>query len=150
MQAKQQSTALERFFCGLAEHTFEVKLGIVDPPLVDYLSELLVHGVRTEQLHSVRTPRGQAIHELGLMVKEAETRIGTARRAIHRCIGDFAMHGKRAYLIASSIPTDQEDAAPSDVLKRLGTEFEMCAYGLREVRREWEDASDDPSVPLIA
>ena len=177
MQAKQQITALERFFCGLAEHTFEVKLGIVDPPLVDYLSELLVHGVRTEQLHSVRTPRGQAIHELGLMVKEAETRIGTARRTIHRCIGDFAMfwaglfpeslryaktdadvdqfgeyclYGKRAYLIASSIPTDRENAAPSDVLERLSLEFEMCAYGLREVRREWEDSSEDPSASLIA
>ena len=177
MQVQQQITALERFFCGLAEHTFEVKLGIVDPPLVDYLSGLLVHGVRTDQLHAVRTPRGQAVHELGLMVQEAETRMGTARRTIHRRIGDFAMfwaglfpeslrhartdadvdqfgeychHGKRAYLIASSIPADHKYAAPADVLERLSLEFEMCAYGLREIRREWEDSSEDPSGPLIA
>ena len=24
------------------------------------------------------------------------------------------------------------------VLRRLSNEFELCAYGLREVRREWE------------
>ncbi len=177
MPTQQPKTALQRFFAGLAENTFEVKLGIVDPPLVDYLSELLVRAVRTDQLHRVRTPRGEALRELCLMMREAETRIGTARRAVHRCIGDFALfwaglfpeslrhlqtdadvdqfgnyclQGKRAYLIASSIPRDDDDAPPSQVLERLGLEFEMCAYGLREVRREWEESEDDPSTPLIA
>jgi len=177
MQVPQQMTTIQRFFTGLAEQTFEGKLGIVDPPLVDYLSDLLVRCVRTEQFQRVRSPRGHALHELEQMVEEAEARIGTAKRRIHRCIGDFAMfwaglfpeslrrmrtdadldrfaeyclHGKRAYLIASSIPTDDEQAASSDVLQRLGLEFEMCAYGLREVRREWEEGDDSSAQPLIA
>jgi hypothetical protein len=175
MPAQPPLTTIQRFFCGLAEQTFEVKLGIVDPPLIDYLSDLLVRCVRADQIHNIRTPRGESIRELGKMVEEAETRMGTARRRIHRCIGDFAMfwaglfpeslrttrsdaevdqfnayclHGKRAYLIASAIPTDEEGAASSEVLERLGLDFEMCAYGLREVRREWEE-SDDSSVPPI-
>src|SRR5437763_567267 len=32
---------LRRFFSGLAEHTFVSDLGVADPPLIDYLSELL-------------------------------------------------------------------------------------------------------------
>ena len=176
MQAQQPMRTLRRFFSGLAEHTFEIKLGIVDPPLIDYLSELLVQSVRMDQLHHVRTPRGHLIQELGLMLVEAEQRIGSARRSVHRYIGDFALfwaglfpeylrqthsdadidrfgqyclHGKRAYLIASSIEANDEEAPPSDILERLGLEFEMCAYGLREVRREWEDRDED-TTPLIA
>jgi len=170
---EQPMTTLQRYFSGLAEHTFEVKLGIVDPPLIDYLSGLLVRCVRTDQLHGVGTPRGRALRELGLMVKEAETRIGMARRRLYRCVGDFAMfwtglfpeslrqsrsdadvdqfeayclHGKRSYLIASSIPPDNEDAPSAELLERLGVDFEMCAYGLREVRREWEEIDSPPPV----
>ena len=176
MQAQQPMTTVQRFFCGLAEQTFEVKLGIVDPPLIDYLSDLLVRGVRADQIHNIRTPRGESIRELGQLVEEADARVGMARRRIHCCIGDFAMfwaglfpeslrntrsdaevdqfsayclHGKRAYLIASSIPTDEEDAAAAEVLERLGLDFEMCAYGLREVRREWEESDDAPTPPLL-
>ena len=91
MQAPQRSTTLQRFFSGLAEHTFEVKLGVVDPPLIDYLSNLLVRGVRTEELATIGKPRGKAALQLGRLVEEAETRIGAARRRVHRRVGDFAM-----------------------------------------------------------
>ena len=91
MQVPHQMTTIQRFFTGLAEQTFEVKLGIVDPPLVDYLSELLVRCVRMEQLEGVRSPRGHTLHKLEQMVEEADARIGTAKRRIHRNIGDFAM-----------------------------------------------------------
>ena len=100
----------------------------------------------------------------------ADERIGTARRQVHRHIGDFTLfwagvypealrelqspakkdhfidycsQGKRAYRIASGIDADDSEGAPSDVLERLSREFEMCAYGLREVRREWERRDDD-------
>lgn len=177
MRYHQQKTTLEKFFSGLTEYTFEVKLGIVDPPLVDYLSGLLVHSVRTDQLRGFQAPGGCVMTEFGRLLAEAETRIGAARRRIHRCIGDLAMFwtgvfpealrqtktdadldeyraycsfGKRAYLIASSIPPDVENAATSDVLERLGLEFERCAYGLQEVRRQWENDGGEHTPPLIA
>ncbi len=178
MRAEQPLSTLQRFFAGLAEQTFEVKLGIVDPPLIDYLSGLLVRSVRVDQLQPTQSPHGQAVRELGRMVSEAEMRVGGARRRIFRCIGDFALfwaglfpehlrhghsdavidpfgefclHGRHAYLTASAIPVDQpEQAPPADLLERLGLAFEMCAYGLREVRREWEQSDDTPPAPLIA
>jgi hypothetical protein len=47
---------------------------------------------------------------------------------------DYCRQGKRSYLLASTYYDD--DAAP--VLRRLGSEFELCAYGLSRVRQEWE------------
>ena len=62
---------------------------------------------------------------------------------------DYCSHGKQAYLIASSIETDNDQDAPNEVLERLGQQFEMCAYGLREVRREWERRDDEERPPQL-
>ena len=40
----------DRFFRGLAEHAFHGRLGVVDPPLVDYVSTLLVRFIRNDHL----------------------------------------------------------------------------------------------------
>ena len=96
--------------------------------------------------------------------------MGDARREVHRHIGDFTLfwvgvypealrrrqnatrrdhlidyqaEGKRSYWIASTIETDTEKSAPAEVLERLSRNFDLCAYGLREVRREWERRDDD-------
>jgi hypothetical protein len=169
-------STLQRFFTGVTEQTFEVKLGVVDPPLVDYLSELLVRFVRGDQLDRLRGSGGQILRELGRMLAEAELRIGLARRNLHRHIGDFALfwaglfpeslrrvrgdedldrfdlycaQGKRSYLIAGSIDAEPDHAPPSDLLVRLGLQFELCAYGLSEVRREWERRDDGTVPPLL-
>lgn len=166
---KQPSTTLQRFFAGIAEHTFQVQLGLVDPDIIDYLSDLLMRFVRMDSVARVRSTRGRPLLDVAALLVEADQRIGSARRDIHRHIGDFTLfwaglfpealrprpgrehldrfvdychHGKRAYLIASSIEVEEEDV-PGTVLERLGEHFEMCAYGLREVRREWEERRDD-------
>ncbi len=162
---EQPSTTLQRFFAGIAEHTFQVRLGVADPLIVDYLSDLLMRFLRAEAMQRMRSPRGRPLTELADLFMEASQRIGTARREIHRHIGDLTLfwtglfpeslrprglgdpldrfvdyceHGKRAYLIASTIEAYGDEEVPSEVLERLGQHFEMCAYGLREVRREWE------------
>ena len=48
MNNQYRVAKLRDFFGGLTEHTFEARLGIADPPLVDYLVELLVRFIRTE------------------------------------------------------------------------------------------------------
>ncbi len=173
MRAQKPTETLRRFFTGIAEQTFQVQMGIVDPLLTDYISELLLRFVRTENLQRLRRADGRPVHNLGQMVLEAESRIGTAHRRIHRQIGDYALfwaglfpesiggpssdldeqpfgafcvHGQRAYLIASSIETDEQEEAPGEVLERIGRQFQMCAYGLREVRREWERRDDDEAT----
>ena len=89
---------------------------------------------------------------------------GRTRREVHRHIGDFTLfwtgvypemvnrlrtalsrdhfidyceQGKRSYYIASTFEDDAyRDEVP--VLRRLSEDFELCAYGLNQVRREWE------------
>jgi hypothetical protein len=156
--------ALKQLFAALAEHTFQVDLGIADPPLIDYLSEMLVRFTRVDAVYRVRNARGKQLHELAEMLTEAQERQAKPRREIHRHIGDFTLfwsgvypealshlqsedhqdhlldyceQGKRAYLIASTYREDpwQEESA---VLERLSAEFELCTVGLRRVRAEWE------------
>lgn len=165
---------LHHFFAGLAEFTFQSRLGVADPPLVDYISNLLARFIRQDEIFPVRDVRGRLITEVVEMISEAEQRVGTARRKVHQHIGDFTLfwtgmypealaerqspaakdflidysqHGKRAYWIASSIETDEQDEVPSTVLERLSSEFELCAIGLREIRNEWGRRDAPPPTP---
>jgi hypothetical protein len=166
---------LRRFFAGLTEYAFYSRLGLTDPPLVDYISELLVRFVRSEDLYPILTPRGRRLVQVADMLAEAQQRHGPARRQVHRHIGDFTLfwsgvypevldglrragskdalidyqeQGKRAYWIASTIPVERE-AAPAEVLARLSEQFELCACGLAEVRRQWEERQGDADAPLL-
>src|SRR5688572_4766602 len=174
MHADLRTSAIRRFFTGLTEYAFHARLGVADTPLVDYISELLVRFVRSDELYPVRSVRGQRLVQVADMLAEAQMREGPARRQVHRHIGDFTLfwtgvypevvesmrrgskdalidyqqQGKRAYWIASTIPVERE-AEPSDVLKQLSEQYELCVYGLGEVRRQWEQKGGDDEAPLL-
>ena len=176
MMALPRGSALGRYFAGLCECIFESRLGVADPPLVDYLSDLLLRFARLESIHRVRNLSGRPVVEVADMLAEAENRIGLARRDVHRHIGDvtlfwtgvypetlpqlkaiqkkdyfvdYCAQGKRAYHIAATIDTDRTEDTTSDLLERLSTQFEMCAYGLGEIRREWERRDDETTRGLV-
>ena len=157
---------LRRRFAGLTEQTFLRTLGIGDPHLVDYLSALLARFIHMDAIYRLRNARGRRLEEVADMMLEAEALPpeGRTRREVHRHIGDFTLfwtgvypealsrlrsvltrdhfidyceQGKRSYYIASTFEEDPyRDEAP--VLRRLSLEFELCAYGLNQVRLEWE------------
>jgi hypothetical protein len=108
-------------------------------------------------MHKVRNPTGQPLTQVTEMLVEANARIGLARRDVHRHIGDFTLfwagvypdtlremqtsekkdhfidycsQGKRAYLIASSIETDNAQDAPADILERLSFVFDLLPIPL--------------------
>ncbi len=166
MTADNPKIPLRDFFAGMAEYAFEARLGIADPPLIDYITDLLTRFIRHDALYPLRGLTGNRLHAVGEMLAEAEARVGDARREVHRHIGDFALfwtgiypealrhasrvvpvasdpfidyctQGKRAYYIASTIPSPDEPDQRV-VLQRLSHEFELCAFGLGEVRKEWE------------
>jgi hypothetical protein len=147
-------------------------LGVADPPLIDYLSGLLTRFVHADSVFRLRDGAGHAITELTGMVAEADKlpADGRTRREYHRHVGDFALFwtglypeavsrmqagpckdhvvgftwlGKRSYAIAGGFDRPPFDAEAA-VLRRLGDQFELCAYGLREVRREWEGIAAHP------
>jgi hypothetical protein len=178
MHPSRPAGNLRSFFAGLTEHAFCSKLGVADPPLVDYVAGMLARFVRCDALFRIRDLVGRQLDEVADMLIEAEARVGHARREVHRHIGDFTLfwtgvypeslqrwqrpsrkdffldyceQGKRAYYIASTIRDDGSDA-DSAVLERLSHDFELCVHGLGEVRREWErrdHEGDGPRLPIV-
>lgn len=169
-----ERSSIERFFCGLSEYIFHSKLGVADVQLIDYVSDMLLRFTRVDSFHKVRRANGRPATEVFQMICEAEKRIGLARREVHRHIGDFTLfwsgmypeslrrlqphetadgfldycrQGKRAYAIAAEIEGGS-DRPSSDLLQQLSDQFEMCAYGLREVRREWEEGDSGGGLLL--
>lgn len=147
-----------------------VELGVADPPLIDYIAGLLVRFMASDAIYAIRSVRGERLTQVADMLAEAEARRGNAKRQLHRHIGDFTLFwtgvfpdladrnkhtggkdalldyrelGKRSYAAASRIPVDRE-SAPSELLERLSSEFELCVYGLGEVRKAWEEAEGGP------
>jgi hypothetical protein len=176
MHSSNNQNAISRFFSGLAEYTFQTRLGVVDPQLVEYVSDMLTRFVRNDHMFRVRDKKGRPLVQVTEMMLEAQQRMGDARRDIHRHIGDFTLfwtglypesvekkkgtgsldhlidyceQGKRAYWIASTIDTEDGNRPSAEVLGRLSSRFELCAYGLREIRREWEHSDDDDAPAPI-
>lgn len=173
--APESTGPLDRFFIGLSEYVFHSKLGVVDTQLVDYMSSLLIRFTRHDTQNKLRFRDGRLVSEVLTMMAEAEKRVGEAKREIHRHIGDYTLfwsglypealqcskedensehfanycaQGKRAYRIASEIQGD-ENATSNSLLERMSANFEMCAYGLREIRNEWERRDGDGDKPLL-
>jgi len=164
----RESHPLHRLFQGLTESTFMAELGIGDPGLVGYVADLLARFVPSQDVWRVRDGQGRRVTEVAAMMAEAEAAPDDDRRlACYRHVGDFTLfwtgvypealgklrspasadhlidfqaQGKRSYLVASTLNTEE---AP--VLRRLSAEFELCAFGLSRVRREWE--RHDPQEP---
>jgi hypothetical protein len=163
-------------FAGLTEQTFNTTLGVADPRLTDYLSELLSRFLHVDAIWRLRDARGRRLEEVAEMMIEAQALPeGQTRREVHRHIGDFTLfwtgvypealkrlqsilckdhfidyctQGKRSYYIASTFEEDPyREQAP--VLRRLSEDFELCAYGLNQVRRSWERARGSEAPPSL-
>ena len=85
------------FSPGICEYVFEGRLGLADPPLVDYLSDLMLRFARLDSVHRVRNLAGRPVVEVADMLTEAESRIGLARRDVHRHIGDVTLFWTGVY-----------------------------------------------------
>jgi hypothetical protein len=167
---------LRRLFAGLTEHAFLETFGVADPRLTDYLSDLLSRFLHLDAVFRLRDAQGRRLEEVAEMMIEAEAMPpeGRTRREVHRHIGDFTLfwtgvfpealkklrsphtkdsfidyceQGKRSYYIASTFEDDAY-AEEAPVLRRLSTEFELCAYGLGQVRKEWQALPGENRPPF--
>lgn len=174
-QPISESHPLHRLFRGLTEHTFQTELGIADVRLVDYVAQLLARFVPSDQVWALRGRDGRRLGEVAAMINAAVS-AGKAQRAeCLKQVGDFTLfwtgvfpeafdskhtplpagtltdcqqQGKRSYFLASTYCETDEAAT----LRRLSSEFELCAFGLNRVRREWErfePPSDSQGRPLL-
>jgi hypothetical protein len=165
-----ESHPLHRLFRGMTEYTFTTELGIGDPRLVGYVANLLARFVPSQMIWRLRDGQGRRLTEVTAMVAAAEAAADAERRLeCHRHVGDYTLfwtgvypealarlqekgspdrlidyqrQGKRSYYLASTL---DEQQAP--VLRWLSDEFELCAFGLSRVRREWERHEPEPPRP---
>src|SRR5213078_957452 len=90
---------LSRLFAGLTEQTFQTALGVADPPLVDYLSQLLSRFVHLDAIFRLRNVQGQRLEQVIDMMTEAQALPpeGRTTREVHRHIGDFTLFWTGVY-----------------------------------------------------
>jgi len=167
MFAAREPADIDRFFRGLTEYAFHARLGVVDPPLVDYVAGLLVRFLRIEKPSILPTVAPDGGSGIARMLAEAQTHPLAEAREEYRLIGDATLFwsglypeavrrlesprtaeplieyreaGRRAYWLASTL--EPEDAAlRRGLLARLAVEYDLCVAGLGEVRRAWGEAA---------
>ena len=165
MFAARGPSDIDRFFRGLTEYAFHARLGVVDPPLVDYVALLLVRFLRHDALGS--PPAGEGTSDVATLLVAARDHAPDTARAEYRHVGDYTLFwtglypeaverlrkpglvdqfvdfraaGKQAYWLASMLEPD--DAAEERLLfERLSRDYDLCVEGLGEVRRAWSDAA---------
>ena len=125
--------------------------------------------INMDGMYQLHDGKGRRLEEVAEMMMEAEALPpeGRTRREVYRHIGDFTLfwtgvypeavkrlrnseskdhfidyceQGKRSYYIASTFDDDDKLRQEAPILRRLSDEFMLCAYGLNQVRREWEKA----------
>ncbi len=172
MWTLSQDHPLRKHFAGVTEHAFLAKLGIADTALVDYIADMLSRFVHVDAIFKLRDAEGRTMGELVDMAMEAEQLPPEGRTVFeyHRHIGDFALYwsglfpeqvnrlqarlckdhlinfavlGKRSYRLASQFQATR-DSHDAQVLQHVSDEFEVCAVGLNEVRKEWKDLAQQP------
>ena len=167
MFSARDPSDVERFFRGLTEYAFHARLGVVDPPLVDYVAVMLVRFMRNERL-AVLPGAGEESADVSQMLLAAQRHADvTEAREEYRHIGDVTLFwsglypeaitrhrsprvradlvgykeaGKRAYELAAALET-ADAAAEGSLLERLSHDYDLCVEGLGEVRRAWGDAA---------
>lgn len=169
MFAAREPSDIDRFFRGLTEYAFHTRLGVVDPPLIDYVALLLVRFLRADPSGSVPVAVPDAADVARLIVEARQHEAAEAREEF-RQIGDTTLFwsglypeavarrhatgdamlieyretGRQAYRLAAAI--DAPDRARADLddrplLERLACEYDVCVEGLGEVRRAWTEAA---------
>ena len=161
---------LRRLFGGLVEQAFCCEVGMCEPALTDYVSELLVSFIHVDRLQVLRNAIDRKPEQVAAMLAvtsdEAPGSTTDRDRLMYRHIGDFTLfwagvypeqlklarrnqadvllnyvsQGKRSYAIVSELASD-DDRPPARLFRLLSEDFEYCLYGLNLVRRSWEKAA---------
>jgi hypothetical protein len=163
--------ALRRLFAGLVERAMYVDLGLCEPGIAQYLTDLMMAFNHMDRIFALRRVSGERIQEVAEMIAEAELGPDAGepitRRVVHKHVGDFTLfwlgvfpegvhrlHGRSAdahlagYVkqgkrsyALASDLSTEKDDPTPPLLLRLSEHFEQCAHGLGLVRRGLEQLS---------
>lgn len=158
---------LRRLFSGAVQHALYVDVGVCDPPLADYLADLLSNLIHVNDIYPFHDATGRRLVSLAEWLTDAELKEPTShrerQRVIHKHIGDFSLfwtglfpEGLRRLQQAGAADqlstflaqgkrsysiaselTGDGETPPRDVLQRLSDRYEYCMMGLNICRRGW-------------
>jgi hypothetical protein len=155
-----KSHPVHGFFRRLTERGLSI-VGRPEHDLVLYISDMLVRFVHIDSLYRIRDESGLPLEYVTDMIRGVETMEPARRREGFRHAGDFALFvlgfyperlqsrrryfapedyaemGRRSYRRAAE--TEGRDP-PAALLRKLSSEFEICAFGLHWVREYTHDA----------
>jgi hypothetical protein len=91
-----ESHPLQRLFLDLVGRHYAEEIGIRDPQIVNYVSQLLAEFCDAEQLFKIRSAAGQPISDVGEMLVESNPVFGPApsfdrERQVRKHIGDYTL-----------------------------------------------------------
>jgi hypothetical protein len=91
-----ESHPLQQLFVELVGRHYAEEIGIRDPQLIAYVSNLLTEFCDAEQLFKIRNPTGRPLEDLGEMLVESDPVYGPApsfdrERQVRKHIGDFTL-----------------------------------------------------------
>ena len=158
---------LRRLFTGLVENAFCAEVGVCDPNLTEYLTDLLVDFTHVDRLSAIRNAHGKRPEQIAAMLTvvtdEQPVDAIERDRRMYRHIGDYSLfwagvypeqlkracrnpsdvlldyvaQGKHSYAIVARL-AKEGDAPPPSLFRHLSEDFEYCLYGLGLVRQGWE------------
>lgn len=170
MSPLSQNHPLRRWFAALIETSFQEEIGICEPSVLEYLTELLTGFIHMERINLLCDGSGRKIEDVAAMLSEAESGETTVpedrRRRYHLHIGDFTLFWTGVYpenlrrlrrrrspdnlldyfnqgkrsYAIASNLSSDETHPRASVLQQLSDQFEYCVYGLGLVRRQWEES----------
>jgi hypothetical protein len=90
------SKLLSDFFDALVSRTFSSTIGLSDPSVTTYISEMLTGFCQAEELYKIRTAAGKQLADVGEMLLESDPVFGPApsfdrEREVRKHLGDYTL-----------------------------------------------------------
>lgn len=169
---------IRELFSSVVERSFERHLGVSEPQMARYVSNVLVDFTHWDHAFRIRDGRGRCLEEVAQMLVEGDVSLNATsferEREVHKHIGDFTLfwtgvypemlHHFRAAVRADHLIDYVEQgrrsygiastfqhgpyADEAPVLRRLADQFEACVVGLNMARREL-DAYASPEMKAV-
>ena len=86
---------LSKLFTALTEINFYGKVGLCNPGIASYVSDLLIEFVHVDSLYKIRDSQGKKLDSVGEMLLEEDSLTATGgfdrERLLHKYIGDYTL-----------------------------------------------------------
>lgn len=177
MQPIRSDHPLRTHLAGMVENTFFSEVGLCEPRLTDYVSDLMISFLHMDRLTMIGRVHGKRPEQIAALLEmlcgdEAPRSPEQRHGLMYRYIGDYSLFWSGLYpeslrrrrtspddllfsyvaqgkhsYAAAARLSDEDSRPPASLLQSLSDEFETCVHGLGLVRKCWVRAARDAGEP---